>query len=172
MRHFVTSDGLRLKYVIDDFTDPWRAATETVLLVHAAMGSSRRFYAWVPHLARHFRVVRIDLERLLEHVERLLALLHLHLDVAEAIEDLDDVGLALRIAQVLIDEYRLIDLERAVPVLLAVEQVGRVEPAAAQQQVDRVGVVAVCGEDLVGDVQAAAAYETGPGLASSHNGLR
>jgi hypothetical protein len=30
----------------------------------------------------------------------------------------------------------------------------------------------LCGEDLVGDVQAAAAYETGPRLTSSHDGLR
>ncbi|MCC6532601.1 MAG: alpha/beta hydrolase [Burkholderiales bacterium] len=60
MESFVTSDGLKLKYAVDDFTDPWRKA-QTLLLVHAAMGSSRRFYAWVPHLARDFRVVRIDL---------------------------------------------------------------------------------------------------------------
>ncbi len=57
---FRTSDGLNLHYVVDDYTDPWRPA-RTVLLVHAAMGSSRRFYAWVPHLARDFRVVRFDL---------------------------------------------------------------------------------------------------------------
>ncbi len=60
MDAFVTSDGLRLKYVVDDYTDPWRKP-ETVLLVHAAMSNSRRFYAWVPHLARDFRVVRVDL---------------------------------------------------------------------------------------------------------------
>jgi hypothetical protein len=30
----------------------------------------------------------------------------------------------------------------------------------------------LCGKDLVGDVQAVAAYETWPGLASSHDGLR
>lgn len=57
---FRTSDGLSLRYVVDDYTDPWRTP-QTVLLVHAAMGSSRRFFAWVPHLAREFRVVRIDL---------------------------------------------------------------------------------------------------------------
>lgn len=59
METLVASDGLELRYVVDDYTDPWRKA-ETLVLVHAAMGSSRRFYAWVPHLARHFRVVRID----------------------------------------------------------------------------------------------------------------
>lgn len=60
MQTFTASDGLKLAYVVDDFTDPWKPA-DTVILVHAAMGSSRRFYAWVPHLARDFRVVRLDM---------------------------------------------------------------------------------------------------------------
>ena len=59
MQSFVASDGLKLSYVIDDYTDPWRTP-DTLVMVHAAMGSSRRFYAWVPHLARDYRVVRID----------------------------------------------------------------------------------------------------------------
>lgn len=60
MQNFRASDGLKLAYVADDFTDPWKSQ-ETIILVHAAMGSSRRFYAWVPHLSRDFRVIRIDL---------------------------------------------------------------------------------------------------------------
>ena len=60
MDHFSTSDGVRLAYVVDDFTDPW-TSPETLVLLHAAMGSSRRLYAWVPKLARDFRVVRLDL---------------------------------------------------------------------------------------------------------------
>src|SRR5471032_2838454 len=59
MGTFTASDGLRLHYVVDDFTVPWRLS-DTVVLLHAAMGSLRRFYAWVPHLARDFRVVRLD----------------------------------------------------------------------------------------------------------------
>lgn len=59
MQSFTASDGLKLAYRIDDYTDPWRKA-DTVVLVHAAMGSSNRFYAWVPHLARDYRVVRLD----------------------------------------------------------------------------------------------------------------
>ena len=51
---------LEMHYVVDDYTDPWREA-DTVILIHAAMGSSKRFYAWVPHLARDFRVVRLEL---------------------------------------------------------------------------------------------------------------
>src|ERR1700754_3921858 len=57
---FTASDGIRLGYCIDDFTDPWKRAP-TLLLLHAAMGSSRRYYAWVPALWRHYRVVRMDL---------------------------------------------------------------------------------------------------------------
>jgi len=58
--HFTASDGLRLSYYVDDFTDPWTKPA-TLLLLHAAMGHARRFYAWVPRLSHHYRVVRMDL---------------------------------------------------------------------------------------------------------------
>src|ERR1700738_2977001 len=57
---FTASDGTRLGYCVDDFTDPWNKAP-VLLLLHAAMGSARRYYAWVPPLSRHYRVVRMDL---------------------------------------------------------------------------------------------------------------
>jgi pimeloyl-ACP methyl ester carboxylesterase len=57
---FTTSDGQRIAYHIDDFTDPWTTPPVMVLL-HSAMGNSQRFYNWVPALARHFRLVRMDL---------------------------------------------------------------------------------------------------------------
>lgn len=57
---FTASDGLPIGYYVDDFTDPWKKPP-TLLLLHAAMGSARRLYRWVPILARHFRVVRPDL---------------------------------------------------------------------------------------------------------------
>jgi len=60
MEVFTASDGLRLAYYIDDFTNPWSDAP-TVLLLHAAMGSARRYFGWVPHLCRDYRVVRLDL---------------------------------------------------------------------------------------------------------------
>ncbi|HYM72280.1 MAG TPA: alpha/beta hydrolase [Stellaceae bacterium] len=60
MDTFTTSDGLDLAYYIDDFTNPW-AKAPTVLLLHAAMGSARRYFGWIPALARHYRVVRLDL---------------------------------------------------------------------------------------------------------------
>jgi pimeloyl-ACP methyl ester carboxylesterase len=52
-------EGATLHYQIDDFTDPWTPAT-TVVLHHAAMGNAERWRAWVPTLARHHRVVRLD----------------------------------------------------------------------------------------------------------------
>lgn len=55
-----TTDRTRLAYYVDDFTDPW-TQPETVLLLHAAMGNSRRWFKWVPKLARQYRVVRMDL---------------------------------------------------------------------------------------------------------------
>src|SRR5260370_25768207 len=60
MEKFTTSDGLSLAYYVDDFTNPWQRPP-TLLLLHAAMGSARRYFAWVPHLAREYRVVRLDL---------------------------------------------------------------------------------------------------------------
>jgi pimeloyl-ACP methyl ester carboxylesterase len=57
---FTADDGVRLAYQVDDWTDPWRTP-QTLVLLHAAMGSSRRLYAWVPHLSRHVRLVRPDL---------------------------------------------------------------------------------------------------------------
>lgn len=60
MMTFETSDKLRVAYVVDDFTDPWRPS-ETLILLHAAHGCCRRLHTWVPHLSRDFRVVRPDL---------------------------------------------------------------------------------------------------------------
>lgn len=57
---FTTTDGLKLAYYVDDFTDPWRKP-DTVLLLHAAMGNSQRWFQWLPSLARRYRVVRLDL---------------------------------------------------------------------------------------------------------------
>jgi pimeloyl-ACP methyl ester carboxylesterase len=51
---------LAMHYEIDDYTDPW-TTPETVLLLHGNAESSTAWYAWVPHLARHYRVVRPDM---------------------------------------------------------------------------------------------------------------
>jgi 3-oxoadipate enol-lactonase len=60
MQRFTTSDGLSIAYRVDDFTDPWTNAP-SVFLLHSAMSSSRRMFAMVPHFARRFRTVRMDL---------------------------------------------------------------------------------------------------------------
>lgn len=60
MKTFRSHDGSEIAYYVDDFTDPW-TTPETLMLLHAAMGNSRRWFRWVPRLARHFRVVRMDL---------------------------------------------------------------------------------------------------------------
>ncbi len=58
--NFRASDSIRLSYDITDFTNPWTQPPMLILL-HAAMGSSKRFYAMVPPLCRDYRVVRLDL---------------------------------------------------------------------------------------------------------------
>ena len=60
MQTFKTRDGMQVAYYVDDFTDPW-TQPDTLLLLHAAMGNSRRWFRWVPPLSRRFRVVRMDL---------------------------------------------------------------------------------------------------------------
>lgn len=55
-----TSDGLEIRYAVDDFTPPW-SRPETLVLLHAAMGSHKRLFAWVPHLAGRYRLVRWDM---------------------------------------------------------------------------------------------------------------
>jgi pimeloyl-ACP methyl ester carboxylesterase len=60
MKTFVASDGLQLAYDVTDFTNPWEQP-ETVVLLHAAMGSSERWFQWVPRLCRSYRVVCLDL---------------------------------------------------------------------------------------------------------------
>jgi pimeloyl-ACP methyl ester carboxylesterase len=59
-RQWQASDGTYLHYCLDDFSDPWKPA-QWVVLLHPAMGSAKRLYAWVPHLAREYRVVRPDI---------------------------------------------------------------------------------------------------------------
>lgn len=49
-----------LFYQVDQLTDPW-TQQESVLMLHGNAESSLSWYAWVPVLARHFRVVRPDM---------------------------------------------------------------------------------------------------------------
>ncbi len=51
--------NLLMHYDDDDFTDPW-SRSETVILHHGNAKNARLWYAWVPLLARDFRVIRVD----------------------------------------------------------------------------------------------------------------
>ena len=55
----ITPD-LEMNYRLDDFTDPWQQA-DTILMLHGNAESGAVWFGWVPHLARHFRVVRPDM---------------------------------------------------------------------------------------------------------------
>jgi 3-oxoadipate enol-lactonase len=55
----VTPD-LEMHYEVDDFTDPW-TQPETILLLHGNCESGQAWYAWIPQLARRYRVVRPDM---------------------------------------------------------------------------------------------------------------
>src|SRR5207244_13578558 len=91
MKSFSASDGVQLAYYVDDFTDPWKDAP-ILLLLHAAMGSALRYYAWVPSLSRHYRVVRMDLRghgnSPVPPADRELTLERLVCDVAELMDHL------------------------------------------------------------------------------------
>ena len=50
---------LEMFYEDDCFGDPWRSQ-ETVVLHHGNAKNSRLWYAWVPLLARQYRVIRLD----------------------------------------------------------------------------------------------------------------
>jgi len=53
-------DTLEMHCELDDYTDPW-TSPETILLVHGVADTSKAWFAWVPRLARRFRVLRPDL---------------------------------------------------------------------------------------------------------------
>lgn len=50
---------LRLYYQVDDYTDPW-TKPETILFVHGANENTQAWRAWMPHLSRCYRLIRID----------------------------------------------------------------------------------------------------------------
>jgi len=60
MMNYRVAPDLDLHYRVDDFTDPW-SAPQTILLLHGNAESGLAWYAWVPTLARQFRVVRPDM---------------------------------------------------------------------------------------------------------------
>lgn len=91
MQRLTVSDGLSIAYRVDDFTDPW-ATADTMFLLHSAMSSSERTFAMVPHFARRFRVVRVDLrghgESEVPRPDQPLTLQRLTQDVREVVDHL------------------------------------------------------------------------------------
>jgi pimeloyl-ACP methyl ester carboxylesterase len=91
MKNVTTGDGVRIAYTVDDYTDPW-TTPPTLVLLHSAMSNSRRLYAMVPHLARKFRVVRMDLrghgESEIPRTDQPLTLARLTQDVLELLDHL------------------------------------------------------------------------------------
>ena len=60
MKVRLDDDGAELFYKVDDFTDPW-TTPETVVLHHGMAKNHKLWFAWVPAIARHYRVVRLDM---------------------------------------------------------------------------------------------------------------
>src|SRR5687767_13993917 len=56
---FLELHDVKLFYQIDDYTDPW-TKPETVLFVHGFTETHEAWRAWVPHVSRGYRMIRID----------------------------------------------------------------------------------------------------------------
>jgi len=54
------SPGVNLYSQVYDFTDPWVKAP-TIVMVHGFAESSTAWYAWIPMLARNYRVILFDM---------------------------------------------------------------------------------------------------------------
>jgi 3-oxoadipate enol-lactonase len=52
--------GGHMRYVIDDYSDPWDAA-DTVIMLHGIAEEACIWRPFIPHLARQYRVVTVDL---------------------------------------------------------------------------------------------------------------
>jgi pimeloyl-ACP methyl ester carboxylesterase len=60
MQSIEIGPGRTMAYEDHCFGEPWKDA-QTIVMVHGNAESSRAWTPWVPHLARHYRVVRPDL---------------------------------------------------------------------------------------------------------------
>jgi len=60
MPYATSNNGIELHYTIDDFTDPWKKAP-TIVLQHGFGRNGGFWYKWVPLLAAHYRVLRLDM---------------------------------------------------------------------------------------------------------------
>ena len=89
MQTFINRDGLSVAWQLDSFAAPW-TTPDTVLLLHAAMGSSQRWFRWMPRLAARYRVLRMDLrghgESQIPSPDQAFSLAHLVGDVLELLD--------------------------------------------------------------------------------------
>lgn len=93
MSFLPASDGVRLAWRVDDFTAPWRTPAVPVLLLHAAMGAYRRWFGWIPELARHHATLSLELRgHGASAVPTEAQPLTLERLVADAVELLDHLG--------------------------------------------------------------------------------
>ena len=92
MQTFINRDGLSIAWQIDSFTAPW-SQPDTVLLLHAAMGSSQRWFRWMPRLTARYRVLRMDLRghgrSQIPAADQAFSLAHLVDDVRELLDRLE-----------------------------------------------------------------------------------
>jgi pimeloyl-ACP methyl ester carboxylesterase len=59
MPYLDVSPTQRLFYEIDEWTDAWKKP-EAVVMIHGFTENTSAYRAWVPHLARNYRVIRVD----------------------------------------------------------------------------------------------------------------
>lgn len=53
-------ENCELHYEVDDFTPPW-SKSDVVVLLHGVAEAGEAWFAWIPEMARHYRVVRPDI---------------------------------------------------------------------------------------------------------------
>jgi pimeloyl-ACP methyl ester carboxylesterase len=59
MPYLDVSAAQRLYYEIDNWSDAWKKP-ESVVMIHGFTENTTAYNAWVPHLARNYRVIRFD----------------------------------------------------------------------------------------------------------------
>ncbi len=116
------------------------------MAIEAALGVDHRLpvallLLQIDDRLQRLAVRRIDLQRLLEHVERLLALTEGLANHAEAVVDADDRRLVLAVA--VLDQDRLVDLPGVVVVRHLEHQVGAADQGRQVRRVDVVGGLVV-----------------------------
>jgi len=91
---FLRIDDIDLHYEVADYTDPWRTS-DTVLLHHGFARNMEFWRAWVPLLAREYRVLRLDARGCGQSSIPLLGAPYtLDMMVGDALRLMDSLGIA------------------------------------------------------------------------------